>query len=244
MPKQNAMNHRVSVLSVCGVLFLLSGCLGGNATTGTASRGTTLPDRYSLPKVGAERVEPPEGTIYREGSIDLYRDSRASRVGDIVLVNVVETSSGSKKASTKTERDSSLTGGVTSFFGVEQWLSEKNQRYTPSATNVQSEFKNEFDGSGETKRDSTVTATLSARVVEATMDGNLVIRGYREVRVNNETQHIILSGVIRPEDISFDNTILSTHIADARIEYSGTGAIADKQQPGWLARGLDVIWPF
>ncbi len=105
-------------------------------------------------------------------------------------------------------------------------------------------FKNNFNGTGETKRDSTVTATISARVVDKTMDGNLVIRGYREIRVNNETQHIIVSGIIRPQDVGADNSILSSYIADARIETSGTGVLADKQQPGWLARGLDVIWPF
>lgn len=90
MPKQNSMNHKVNVLFIAGFLFLLTGCLGGAATTGTVSHGTAFPDRYSLPEVAAERAEPQEGTIYREGSIDLYRDSRARRVGDIVLVKVVE----------------------------------------------------------------------------------------------------------------------------------------------------------
>ena len=90
----------------------------------------------------------------------------------------------------------------------------------------------------------TVTATISARVVNVTMEGNLVIQGYRETRVNNETQFIILSGLVRPRDISANNSIKSTHIANARIEYSGTGVISDKQQPGWLAQTVDIIWPF
>ena len=76
------------------------------------------------------------------------------------------------------------------------------------------------------------------------MEGNLVIQGYREIRVNNETQFLIVSGIVRPQDISPDNSVKSTFIANARIEYSGTGVISEKQQPGWLARGLDILWPF
>ena len=103
---------------------------------------------------------------------------------------------------------------------------------------------NDFEGTGETNRDDTLVATISARVIDKTMDGNLVIRGYREIRVNNETQFIILSGIVRPRDVTANNTIQSSKIAEARIEYSGTGIISEKQQPGWFARGLDVVWPF
>ena len=101
-----------------------------------------------------------------------------------------------------------------------------------------------INGDGETTRDNTMTATISARVIDVTMDGNMVIQGYREVKTNNETQHIILSGIIRPQDISSDNSVLSSYIADARIEYSGTGVLTDKQRPGWFARVFDVVWPF
>ena len=230
-------------LATGALLILLYGC----ASTSPLPTATTmdLPDRYSLPKNEAPRTRPEEGSIYQvQSTLDLYRDSRARAVGDIVMIKVVETSSGTKKASTKTARDSSVTGGVEALFGVEQWLAGKNPNFTPSAASLKAGLQNDFDGSGETKRDSNVTATISARVVDTTMDGNLVIRGFREVRVNNETQFIILSGIVRPKDIAQDNSILSSYIADARIEYSGTGSVSDKQQPGWLARGLDIIWPF
>ena len=118
------------------------------------------------------------------------------------------------------------------------------KRTTHIPTSMNTSIAKDFTGTGETKRDSTVTATISARVIDKTLDGNLVIQGYREVRVNNETQHIIISGLIRPTDISKDNSIESSHIADARIEYTGSGVISSKQQPGWLANALDVIWPF
>ncbi|OIP46931.1 MAG: flagellar biosynthesis protein FlgH [Deltaproteobacteria bacterium CG_4_10_14_3_um_filter_60_8] len=239
------MGRAGNILVVLGLLILLSGCLttGPKAVTPEAAGG--LPPRYAMPEVGSREAVPRPGAIYAAGNaLDLYSDRRAHRVGDILLVNIVETSSGTKKATTKTQHDSSLTGGLSALFGVEKWLSDNNSRFTPSATNLSAGLKNDFSGSGETKDNSTVTATLSARVTEVTLEGNLMIRGYREVRLNNENQFIIVSGLVRPEDVSKDNSVLSSHIADARIEYSGTGIVSDQQQPGWLARGLSLIWPF
>jgi flagellar L-ring protein precursor FlgH len=89
-----------------------------------------------------------------------------------------------------------------------------------------------------------MTASITARVMDVTPEGNLYIRGTREVKVNNETQYITLTGMIRPEDISPDNTILSSYIADAKIAYAGSGSVSDKQRPGWLMRAVDFIWPF
>lgn len=224
-------------------LALLAGC----ATTGqqAGAPAPALPERYGLPEVGQKQAAQPEGSLYNSATgLNLYKDTRACAVGDIILVRIVETSSGKKEAKTKTERESTVSGGVASFFGFEQWVADKNSRFTPSSTELQATLTNDYDGKGNTERKSDVKATISARVIEKTMDGNLVIRGYQEVRVNNETQTLILSGIIRPSDVSADNSVLSSRIADARIEYSGQGILADKQQPGWLARALDVIWPF
>jgi flagellar L-ring protein FlgH len=226
------------------ICVYLSGCIGSSRKPVVAD-GNSVLDRYSLPAVERASVKPAEGSIYNPStSTDLYRDSRARRVGDLVLVKIVESSSGTKKASTKTSRNSSITGDLTAMFGIEKWFAGKNSNFTAGSKSLQAGLQNSFDGSGETKRDSTVTATISARVIDVTMDGNLIIRGYREVRVNNENQHIILSGMVRPVDIAKDNSVTSTLIADARIEYSGTGDINAKQEPGWLAKSLEVIWPF
>ncbi|MBA3014480.1 MAG: flagellar basal body L-ring protein FlgH [Proteobacteria bacterium] len=220
-------------------LTALTGCV-----TRTATAPPVMPERNSLPMMEEKIPQPSEGAIYSAKSKNLYQDNRARQIGDIVLVKIVETSSGKKTAETKTSRDSSLTGGISSLFGFEQSLLTKGGTHTPSLTSLNADMANSFQGKGETKRDSTVTATISAKVIDVTMDGNLLIQGYREIRINNETQHIIISGMVRPTDISQDNSILSSHIADARIEYSGTGALASKQQPGWLTNVLDVVWPF
>lgn len=222
-------------------------CLSGCLTTNPGSRGLSqdqdLPAKYSLPAVPQPPPQPTAGAIYSERTGSIYQDNRAHAIGDILLVKIVETSNGSKKAATKTSRDSKLSGGIPSFFGYESLFQGKSDN-APSLTMMTAGLSNSFDGKGETSRNSTVTATLSARVVDITMDGNLAIRGYREIRVNNETQHIILSGLVRPTDILLDNSVLSSFIADARIEYNGTGSLAAKQEPGWLTNALDVIWPF
>ena len=225
------------------LLLAISGC----ATT--ENNQASLPERYSLPETPRPAEARQEGSIYSAGtttgsSLSLYADNRARRVGDIVLVRIVETSNANKEANTKTQRESTTTGGISSLFGFEQWAADKNSRFTPSLAELNAKLTNDFQGKGTTDRKSNVTATISARVVDVTTDGNLSIRGYQEVKVNNETQHIILSGIVRPSDISQDNAVLSSHIADARIEYSGQGVLGDKQQPGWLARGLDAVWPF
>ncbi|MDH3393083.1 MAG: flagellar basal body L-ring protein FlgH [Desulfobulbaceae bacterium] len=233
--------HIIHTLTTAALAIALTGC----ATTQPATNTSALPERYNLPATPRQQAAAPEGSIFNAAaSQGLYKDSRAHAVGDIILVKIVETSNGSKKASTKLGRDSSITADTTALFGFEKWLANNNKNFTPSSKAMQLGLTNDFEGDGETKRNSSVTATISARVVDVTMDNNLIIRGFREVRVNNETQHIILSGLVRPRDIAQDNSILSSYIADARIEYSGTGIISEKQQPGWLARGLDVIWPF
>jgi flagellar L-ring protein precursor FlgH len=103
---------------------------------------------------------------------------------------------------------------------------------------------NSFDGSGQTSRNETMSASITARVIEVAPNGNLFIRGARKVRVNNETQYITLTGLVRPADISPDNTVLSSYIAEASIEYTGSGPVSDKQRPGWLMRAVDFVWPF
>jgi len=234
---------RASVLPFLGfVLVLVCSCATGSGNGGPS--GAPLPERFAMPEQPFDRLEQQEGTIYSEQRpLDIYRDRRARAIGDLVLVKIVESSSGAKKAETKTERSSTITAKADNLLGYETALSEMNRRFKPESA-ISGGLSNTFDGTGETTRDSKVTATLTARVVDVTPEGNLLIRGYREVRVNNETQHIILSGMVRPADISPDNSIASSYVADARIEYSGRGVLSDKQQPGWLGRTLDVVWPF
>ena len=233
------MKKQTTIMIVAGLA--LSGCLG--KTAGVPDE-RNMPERYSMPMMEQKLPVQEEGSIFGRRYKNLYSDDRARGVGDIVMVKIVENSNGKKSVNTKTSRDSSITGGISSLFGYEKWFTGPDGRHTPSLASIQANLSKEFEGKADTDRSSTVTATISARVIDVTADGNLKIRGYREVKVNNETQHIILSGIVRPEDIAADNSIMSTYIADARIEYSGVGSLSSKQQPGWLANAIDVLWPF
>lgn len=169
---------------------------------------------------------------------DLFMDYRARKVGDVVTVQIVEKAEALNSASTDTKRESSLDGSISSLMGLNL---AKYKGFSPQA---KGELKNEFKGEGTTKRSDSLVATLSAKVVEVMDRGLLRIEGYRELNINNERQYILVRGVVRTEDISMDNTVLSTAIADAQISYSGRGVLSDKQRTGWFTRVLDYVSPF
>ena len=173
----------------------------------------------------------------------LFTDHKARAVNDIVTIKIVEQSKAKKEAKTTLGKDSSMEFGVKGLAGLESMI----PKFVPQVNMgslIGTSGKRTFDGSGQTERTGELVATMSAIVTQVLPNGNLVIEGKRLVRVNNEEQVMILSGVIRPRDVAADNSILSSMIADAKICYSGQGVIADKQRPGWLHRGLDKISPF
>ncbi len=174
---------------------------------------------------------------------EMFISAKARRVGDIVTIKIVENSKATNNATTKTERTTAMSVGLTNFFGLENKFPSGSNFFNPFSP-VQSDYGSEFDGAGSTARSGALTAYITARIIQILPNGNLVIEGNREVRVNNENQIITLTGIVRPRDISPANTVQSTFIADARISYSGSGVLNDQQRPGWLVRILDNIWPF
>ena len=185
----------------------------------------------------------PAGPAREEGSLwtakDLFgmcSDLRARNVGDIVTINIVESASASKNATTKTAKNTALDA---SWSGVLQNISG-----SLLGNNLQAAFGNSFDGQGATTRNSTLNAYISAHVIQVLPSGNLAIMGSRQVQVNNENQIINIQGVIRPMDIDSTNQVLSTAIAEAKIELNGQGVVSDKQRVGWLTKILDWVWPF
>jgi flagellar L-ring protein precursor FlgH len=190
--------------------------------------------------VAAERSP---GSLWSTDSTSMFADHKAQNVGDIVTIIISEESSASKEASTSTDRNTSMGASIPNLFGLENssFVTDSNLDLNNL---VSSDFTNTFEGEGSTSRSGTFTASLAAQVVGRYPNGNLKIRGGKEVMVNNEVQIIYLTGIIRPIDITAANTIPSTKILNARISYTGQGALADKQHPGWLMRTLDNVWPF
>ncbi len=184
------------------------------------------------------------GSLYTEAN-SLFADHRAHQVGDIVTVTISETASASKNATTSSGRNSNFTAGVPTFFGLEASPYLSKQHVPIDASNlINANFNNSFSGNGSTTRRESLTASLTTQVVGIYPNGQLKIRGGKEVMVNSEIQVIYLTGIIRPVDIGADNTIPSDKILNARISYTGHGALSDNQQPGWATRILDYLWPF
>ena len=209
------------------------------------------------PEIVMDReVENPGSLFDPDQASYLFTDNRARRVGDIVVVNIVENVSATNKATTKSEKDSSLNFGVENFFGQSRMralplgaplgLRGGIGFNTPVGTTpmIKASSASKFNGNGETKREANVSASVAARVVKVLNGGVLQIEGARQIKVNGETQIIVVRGLVRARDVGPDNSISSTYLADAKIEIYGQGILADKQKPGWLTRILDHIWPF
>jgi len=185
-----------------------------------------------------------EGSLFSDSAhTDLFTDVRARDLGDIVTINIVESSKASKNSQTELSRNNGVKAGITALLGYETEIPHNKASFDPS-TMISANYSSAFKGAGTTTRDESMTAQISARVVQILPNGNLVVRGSREIAVNHEKQYMIIQGVVRPEDISPDNTVLSSYIADARIEYTGRGDLSRQQRQGWLSRLIDVIWPF
>jgi len=185
-----------------------------------------------------------DGSLWPGEQHSLYADLKARTVGDIVTITISEKASASKQASTSTDRSSDMTAGITHLFGLEnsKWITEHPK--LDLANLVEANFANKFSGSGTTVRKEDLVASLTAQVIDVYPNGNLKVRGGKEVRVNNEVQVIYMTGIIRQIDIMANNTVDSKHVLNAKISYTGKGVISDKQKPGWLVRTLDNIWPF
>lgn len=249
------MDVKYCGIAIAFALLLLSGCAGIPFQGKDAREPLTSPPAAPPAPiaVSTETRDPAAAAgLWREATYrNAFQDLRAHKIGDLITVNIVETSKANKKATTKTGRESSIHAGISNALG---WENKIKQLTSLGKSNVRDAFNNEamfkaslendFDGSGETTRNESMTASITARVIEVSPNGNLFIKGSRKVKVNNEAQYITLTGLVRPADVSPDNTVLSSYIAEAAIEYTGSGPVSDKQRPGWLMRAADFVWPF
>jgi flagellar L-ring protein FlgH len=165
-------------------------------------------------------------------------DSRARSVNDLVTIRVVENIEGAGSADSALDKNSKAAAGVTQMFGAEKAL--------PSAVDptnlVGASSGTQFKGSGATSRSGTLSATITARVMEVLPNGDLVLEGAREIEINGDRQMVVLTGVARPRDVSDQNIVLSPKIGQLRIRYFGRGLMKDNLKPGWLIRVLNKVF--
>lgn len=228
-----------NMIVCCMVAAALAAC------SHTSDRGRDLAeDELSLPVEELSSDVKSPGSLWSENAkfYDMLSDLRARRVGDIVIVQVIESSSADKEAKTEAKRESSMDNSVSNFLGLP--LDRSSIFGYGLEPAIQTQSTSDFSGDGKTSRKGTLNAVVSARVMRILPSGNFVIRGKKQIRVNDEAQYIVVSGIIRPEDILWNNSVMSTTIADLKIDYYGSGILGDQQNKGILARAIDKIWPF
>lgn len=238
-PSSTELWRRASAL--VGTSLLLSGCLG-----------PAFRQPEPVPLLGGETlVQPPTALERRSGSLwranvsanYLFSDVKAANTGDLLTVLVFENDSGAKAAGTSTENKASIMEGITQFFGLTTQLAQSNPTIDPAQL-INADSERTWEGKGATTRSGKLTATMTVEVKAVSPTGNLWVQGDKVIAVNNEDQHVVLSGWVRPDDIDARNEIASTRLAGARIDYYGIGELGRQQRAGWGTMVLDYVWPF
>ncbi len=217
-----------SVLFGCGTAARKSGPVqSGLAQYVQQARATSMKDHQS------------SGSLWTEtgNRADPFRDDKAYRVADIVTIAVLESTNAVSTATTDSSRVGSASASLPNLFGLEKVISE-----LPSLLDIESQ--SDFEGDASTTRRSTLTTSVTARVVEVFPNGNLLLEGNRELLINGERQVVTVRGVVRPSDISPQNIVASTSIAEMEIMVDGHGIVTQAQTPGILSQILSGVWPF
>lgn len=198
---------------------------------------------YEIPRAAPQRTA---GSLYQAGlGLALFDDRKARRVGDIITIILSEKTSATKKNSVSTKKEDSIdflqdaeAGGLGTILGGR--LSAGGIDLLTSLDN-----KRDFSGSGDADQSNSLDGQITVTVAQVHVNGNLSVRGEKWMTLNKGDEYIRISGMIRPDDISPENTIASTKLANARITYSGTGSLAQASDMGWLSRFFNSpIWPF
>lgn len=235
------MNQVLSKFLLLGMVLLASGC--ASLKPSKVSYRPTPPPAYSGDEAG-------NGSIYQAGrDVRLFEDVKARRIGDVITIVLLESTSASKSAKTSTAKDTTVSvdsptilGAIPTFNapGLLPLSSNRNNTLAADLTSSQ-----EFDGEGDSNQSNSLTGNITVTIADVLPNGNLVVRGEKWLTLNQGEEFIQISGIVRPQDVSTNNTVLSTQVADARITYSGKGAVADANRMGWLARFFNSpFWPF
>ena len=198
------------------------------------------PVQMPMPTPQAASYSP--NSLWRNGSRAFFKDQRARQVGDILTVAVNITDKAAIDNETKRSRTNKEDSGINDFVGS-KLLTGKAAMVMPGKI-LSADSTAQSEGKGSVNRQEALQTNVAAVVTQILPNGNLVVEGRQEIRVNFEIRELIVAGIVRPEDIQSDNTIDSTKIAQARIAYGGRGQITDIQQPRYGQQVLDVLLPF
>jgi flagellar L-ring protein precursor FlgH len=233
----------LSVASGCSSIDRLSQ-IGEQPKLAAIDNPTTQPGYkpVQMPMPKPETVSYNANSLWRNGSRAFFKDQRAHQVGDILTVTVNITDQANFANETQRSRTAKEDSGVTDFAGS-KLLGGTASKVLPGRL-LTADSSASSDGKGSVQRQETLQTNVAAVVTQLLPNGNLVVEGKQEIRVNFEIRELIVAGIVRPEDIQSDNTIDSSKIAQARIAYGGRGQITDVQQPRYGQQVMDVLLPF
>jgi flagellar L-ring protein precursor FlgH len=244
--------HPIKLAALLMLTATLAGCNTmdrlanvGNAPALSAIENPTAAAGYQpvnmpMPAAIADTYQP--NSLYRTSAKGFFKDERAHRIGDILTVIVSIADSAQIANTTASGRSASNTAGMGGILGTAVTAATSGAIDTSAAIDFTSGMQN--NGTGSVNRKETLETAVAAVVTQVLPNGNLVIEGRQEVRVNFEVRDLIVAGIVRPSDIQANNTIPSTKIAEARISYGGRGQITDVQQPRYGQQVMDAILPF
>jgi flagellar L-ring protein precursor FlgH len=184
-------------------------------------------------------------SLWASGARSFFKDQRASKIGDIVTVMIDISDKAELSNQTTRTRTSEEAANITNLLGLENTIAQKllPEGFSPEAA-LDLGADSTATGQGSVNRKEKVELTVAAVVTQILPNGNLVIQGHQEVRINFELRELSVSGIVRPEDISFMNEIKHSQIAEARIAYGGRGQLSDVQQPRYGQQIVDILFPF
>ena len=230
-------------LAGCNTMDRLASIGSAPPLTAIADPTTTVgyqPVRMPMPEAIADTYQ--ANSLYRTSARGFFKDERAHRIGDILTILVTIDDSAKIANTTQSTRSASNSAGMGGIFGAAIDTLSDGAIDPSSAIELDSGMNNRGDGS--VNRSESLETSVAAVVTQVLPNGNLVIEGRQEVRVNFEVRDLVVAGIVRPSDIQANNTILSSKIAEARISYGGRGQITDVQQPRYGQQALDAILPF
>jgi flagellar L-ring protein FlgH len=242
----------VRLVGVAALAALMSGCSAFDRLRNVGEQPALTPIENPVAQPGYKPVQMPMPTpqpvtyspnsLWRNGSRAFFKDQRAHQVGDIMTVKVKITDKAKYENETSRSRTNKENSGVDDFIGS-KLLKNPSTAILPGRI-LTADSTASSEGKGSVDRKEELSTNVATVVTQVLPNGNLVIEGRQEIRVNFEVRELIVGGIVRPEDIESDNTIESTKIAQARIAYGGRGQITDVQQPRYGQQVLDVILPF
>ena len=196
----------------------------------------------SMPMPAPITAERQPSSLWAAGSRGFFKDQRAHQIGDILTVQVNITDKANIANETQRSRTGTEDSSITNFFGITK-VPLTNVAIPPGKL-LTTDSTSSSDGKGSVNRQEALQTNVAAVVTQLLPNGNLVVEGKQEIRVNFEIRELVVAGIVRPEDIQSDNTIDSSKIAQARIAYGGRGQITDVQQPRLGQQAFDILLPF